>query len=192
MFNKQISPIAYPLGKHDRNVSWLGWILTELWHSLKYIASGKDNWSASCLVSFMQLWYPTCNVLQKWEQGYRERIGHQVWNHGSDISVFLSVNSIRLQGSAAINLCYVAKGRADVYYEFGIHCWDIAAGILIAEEAGGAVMSSSGMPFHSLCITSRPSLVHIKTFEILQQRRFILKSDWLPAVINKGTDPRMM
>uniref|UniRef100_A0A5S6QV18 Inositol-1-monophosphatase n=1 Tax=Trichuris muris TaxID=70415 RepID=A0A5S6QV18_TRIMR len=49
-------------------------------------------------------------------------------------------------GSAALNLCYVALGCADAYLEFGLHCWDIAAGMLIVQEAGGQVSDPSGKP----------------------------------------------
>ncbi|XP_031560514.1 inositol monophosphatase 1-like isoform X1 [Actinia tenebrosa] len=57
-----------------------------------------------------------------------------------------AVHSIRLQGSAACNICTVANGVADAYYEFGIHCWDIAAGILILTEAGGVATNLEGGP----------------------------------------------
>ncbi|XP_028392369.1 inositol monophosphatase 1-like [Dendronephthya gigantea] len=53
---------------------------------------------------------------------------------------------IRSLGSAALNMCYVAAGRADAYYEFGIHCWDIAAGIVILKEAGGMSFGATGEP----------------------------------------------
>ncbi|HSK99577.1 MAG TPA: inositol monophosphatase family protein [Rubrobacteraceae bacterium] len=46
---------------------------------------------------------------------------------------------MRRLGSAALDLCYVAAGRFDAYFERGIHAWDIAAGSLILEEAGGRV-----------------------------------------------------
>ncbi len=46
---------------------------------------------------------------------------------------------MRRLGSAALDLCYVAAGRLDGYYERGIHAWDVAAGALILEEAGGKV-----------------------------------------------------
>ncbi|VDP15523.1 unnamed protein product [Soboliphyme baturini] len=36
-------------------------------------------------------------------------------------------------------MCYVAQGSADAYLEFGIHCWDIAAALVIVQEAGGFV-----------------------------------------------------
>uniref|UniRef100_T1IJ34 Inositol-1-monophosphatase n=1 Tax=Strigamia maritima TaxID=126957 RepID=T1IJ34_STRMM len=53
---------------------------------------------------------------------------------------------LRLLGSAALNMCQVARGSFDAYYEFGIHIWDIAAGTLIVQEAGGIVIDPSGEP----------------------------------------------
>lgn len=53
-------------------------------------------------------------------------------------------HGIRSMGSAALNMALVASGSADVYYEWGIHCWDIAAGKLLIEEAGGIVASTRG------------------------------------------------
>ncbi len=49
------------------------------------------------------------------------------------------VRDIRRAGAAAIDLCCVASGQVDAYYEVGLHEWDIAAGRLIAQEAGAAV-----------------------------------------------------
>lgn len=49
------------------------------------------------------------------------------------------VRDIRRMGSAALDLCSLAEGRVDAYFEHGIQCWDFAAGALIAEEAGAAV-----------------------------------------------------
>lgn len=51
---------------------------------------------------------------------------------------------IRRLGSAALDLCYVAAGRLDAYFERGIHVWDIAAGSLILEEASGRVTNYRG------------------------------------------------
>jgi myo-inositol-1(or 4)-monophosphatase len=51
---------------------------------------------------------------------------------------------MRRLGSTALDLCYVAAGRLDGYYERGIWAWDIAAGALILEEAGGKVMDYQG------------------------------------------------
>ena len=57
-----------------------------------------------------------------------------------------AARGLRRDGSAALDLCYVAAGRLDAYWEFKLHPWDVAAGILIVEEAGGRVTSSSGSP----------------------------------------------
>ena len=53
---------------------------------------------------------------------------------------------IRRPGSAATDLAYVACGRFDAFYEYGLHPWDIAAGILLVREAGGKVSDFSGNP----------------------------------------------
>jgi myo-inositol-1(or 4)-monophosphatase len=50
------------------------------------------------------------------------------------------VRDVRRIGSAAMDLCMVAAGRLDAYYEHGLHVWDCAAGALIAAEAGARVV----------------------------------------------------
>jgi myo-inositol-1(or 4)-monophosphatase len=57
--------------------------------------------------------------------------------------------AIRRLGSAALDLCYVAAGRLDGFWEARLQPWDIAAGALIVEEAGGRVSSMSGERFRS-------------------------------------------
>jgi myo-inositol-1(or 4)-monophosphatase len=57
------------------------------------------------------------------------------------------VRDIRRAGAAALDLCMVACGRLDGYYERGLHAWDWAAGSLIAAEAGASVISLPGEPF---------------------------------------------
>ena len=51
---------------------------------------------------------------------------------------------MRRLGSAAIDLCWVAAGRFDGFYEHQLHAWDSAAGFLIVEEAGGKVTNLKG------------------------------------------------
>lgn len=55
-----------------------------------------------------------------------------------------STRGIRRMGSAAIDLCYVACGRFDVFYEYALSPWDVAAGALIIKEAGGSVTDFNG------------------------------------------------
>ncbi|MEX0783371.1 MAG: inositol monophosphatase family protein [Dehalococcoidia bacterium] len=56
------------------------------------------------------------------------------------------VRDVRRGGSAALDLCWVACGRVDAYYEFGLNDWDMAAGALIVREAGGRTGTFAGAP----------------------------------------------
>jgi fructose-1,6-bisphosphatase/inositol monophosphatase family enzyme len=56
------------------------------------------------------------------------------------------VRSVRMGGSAACDICWVAAGRTDAFYEWGIHPWDIAAATLVLTECGGYVCDPSGDP----------------------------------------------
>ena len=56
---------------------------------------------------------------------------------------------VRRLGSAAIDLCYVAAGRLDGFWERGLSPWDIAGGALLVEEAGGRVTRLNGGTFAS-------------------------------------------
>ena len=53
-------------------------------------------------------------------------------------------SGIRRAGAAALDLAYVASGRMDGFWEFGLHTWDIAAGVLLIQEAGGIVTDMQG------------------------------------------------
>ncbi|GAB2940299.1 inositol monophosphatase family protein [Streptomyces heilongjiangensis] len=76
------------------------------------------------------------------------------------------VRDIRRGGSAAIDLCDVAVGRLDAYYERGLNAWDYAAGDLIAREAGALTGGRPGEPLSpDLTVAAPPGL-----FEALQAR----------------------
>lgn len=51
---------------------------------------------------------------------------------------------LRGSGTAATNMCLVATGAVEAFFEIGIHCWDIAAGAVIVKEAGGVLMDVNG------------------------------------------------
>jgi myo-inositol-1(or 4)-monophosphatase len=57
--------------------------------------------------------------------------------------------AVRRLGSAAIDLCYVAAGRLDGFWERDLNAWDIAGGALLVQEAGGRITTLEGTPFTS-------------------------------------------
>ncbi|XP_036940819.1 inositol monophosphatase 1-like [Acanthopagrus latus] len=56
----------------------------------------------------------------------------------------IPIHGVRGAGTAAVNMCLVASGCVEAYYETGIHVWDVAAGSLIVSEAGGVLMDTEG------------------------------------------------
>jgi myo-inositol-1(or 4)-monophosphatase len=81
-----------------------------------------------------------------------------------DLLLFLEMvprcQAIRRTGSSALNLCYLAAGRFDLYWSYGTHIWDVAAGVLLLREAGGWITSPAGGDFsleeaHFLAAASR-------------------------------------
>ena len=69
--------------------------------------------------------------------------------------ITLKTHGVRRAGSAALDLCDVASGRFEGFWEFNLNPWDTAAGVLIVEEAGGRVTRFDGQPFR---IDSRETL----------------------------------
>src|SRR4029077_21184877 len=54
---------------------------------------------------------------------------------------------VRRWGAAALALAFVAAGRFDAYFEYGLQPWDVAAGILLVREAGGLISDANGQPY---------------------------------------------
>ena len=79
---------------------------------------------------------------------------------------------IRRVGSAACDICYVAMGRTDVYFEFGIKEWDIAAGLVVLGEAGGDSSTVGGLKPYSL--RGRNVLVAASTALRLEMNRSLI------------------
>jgi myo-inositol-1(or 4)-monophosphatase len=84
------------------------------------------------------------------------------------VEMLIQCQSLRRLGSAALNLCYVAHGRLDAYWANALKPWDMAAGVLIAQEAGALVRRIDGQPFdvwdgELLAAASRPLMSEIQS-----------------------------
>jgi len=76
--------------------------------------------------------------------GFSYRRDRRAWAAALLARVLPEVRDIRRFGSAALDLCWVAGGRYDAYYEWGLNPWDLAAGRLVCEEAGATVTHHDG------------------------------------------------
>lgn len=66
------------------------------------------------------------------------------WAQRALAAIQARVQEVRILGAASLEMCYVAAGFIDIYWEVGLHPWDLAAGWLVVEEAGGAVGDEDG------------------------------------------------
>lgn len=87
---------------------------------------------------------------------------------------------VRRFGSAALDLCYVASGRLDGFWEQRLHPWDVAAGALLVQEAGGRVTDYQGAPFrprHHQVVAAH-GVLHAQMLEVIEnvERRRISRA----------------
>ena len=85
-------------------------------------------------------------------------------------NLFMKVLEIRLLGSAALELCYIACGRSDVYFEHNLKPWDVAAGIVILKEAGGITTNLDNVeiqPISNQDIVATNGKIHNEILNVL-------------------------
>lgn len=80
--------------------------------------------------------------------GFPSRRRHQNVNVHFYYQLAMLTHGVRRAGAAAIDLAYVACGRLEAFWEFGLNPWDMAAGLLLVEEAGGKCSDMKGDPAH--------------------------------------------
>jgi myo-inositol-1(or 4)-monophosphatase len=78
--------------------------------------------------------------------GFPSRKRHHNVNIHFYYQLAMASHGVRRTGSAALDLAYVACGRLDFFWEFGLKPWDMAAGVLLVEEAGGRASDMKGQP----------------------------------------------
>ncbi len=79
------------------------------------------------------------------------------------------VANLRRLGAASLDLCFVAAGRLDAYYEQGLAPWDMAAGVLIAREAGAVVTGLRGRPPGPQMAVAATPAVATELIELLEE-----------------------
>jgi myo-inositol-1(or 4)-monophosphatase len=118
--------------------------------------------------------------------GFPSRRRHQNVNVHFYYQLAMMTHGVRRAGSAALDLAYVACGRLDAFWEFGLNPWDMAAGTLLVEEAGGRVtgMRGEALDLYGPYVLADNTLIHEETLGVFGEVfegnfRFALPS--LPA-----------
>lgn len=84
----------------------------------------------------------------------------------------LRAQAVRRLGSAALDLCYVACGRFDGFWELKLFPWDVSAGMLIVEEAGGRITNFKGLPtdIYSKEVVASNRRIHDEMIRVLNEK----------------------
>jgi len=103
--------------------------------------------------------------------GFRYDLDHVDGDLDAFVRLSYLTQGVRRMGSAALDMAYVSAGRLDAFWEFSLEAWDIAAGSLLVEEAGGVVTTAQGereilkAPYSVLCANST---LHPQVLKALQ------------------------
>jgi len=94
--------------------------------------------------------------------GFPSRRRHQNVNIHFYYQLAMLTHGVRRSGSAAIDLAYAACGRIEAFWEFGLNPWDMAAGTLLVEEAGGKTsgMMGEALDLHGRYLLADNGLIH--------------------------------
>ena len=106
--------------------------------------------------------------------GYQYDIRHATRNNLPEhAAVLLRAHSVREIGSAVLNLAYVAAGRLDGFWELSLGAWDVAAGALLVEEAGGRVTTPRGgaLDLDAPSILATNGIIHDEVLRVLEEVR---------------------
>ncbi|MBV9083217.1 MAG: inositol monophosphatase [Acidobacteriaceae bacterium] len=118
--------------------------------------------------------------------GFPSRKRHQNVNIHFYFQLAMVTHGVRRGGSAAIDLAYTACGRLEGFWEFGLNPWDMAAGTLLVEEAGGTVSGMRGEPLdlHGRYVLADNGLIHgelLSVFEEIFEGKYRHEMPGLPA-----------
>ena len=103
--------------------------------------------------------------------GFPSRNRHKNVNIHFYHQISMRSHGARRAGSAALDLAYVAAGRLDAFWEFSLHSWDVAAGRLLVQEAGGRLTDMKGQAHRldSHSIAASNLLFHDQLLEAFQE-----------------------
>jgi myo-inositol-1(or 4)-monophosphatase len=103
--------------------------------------------------------------------GFPSRKRHQNLNVHFFYQLSMQSHGVRRPGAAALDLAYVACGRLDLFWEFNLHPWDMAAGVLMIREAGGVCTNMLGgaLDLHGPHLLGDNGLVHDETVALFAE-----------------------
>ena len=114
------------------------------------VSNLRDAIAASGYFNHEKITYETSNLPQTW-------------------AFLKNCLGLRRNGASSLDMCWVAMGRFDIYWEKGLKAWDLAAGVLIAQEAGATVTNYQGKPCDIFVgeVLASNGLVHAESVRLI-------------------------
>lgn len=133
---------AVSLGMLENGVPILGIVYNPFTNELFYAKKGYGAYLNGKRISVSSAAKMENSLISVGTSPYYKELADKIF----DIikRLYISSEDVRRCGSAALDLCYIAAGRTDGYFEYNLKPWDYAAGIIILREAGGTVTDLNG------------------------------------------------
>lgn len=112
-----------------------------------YAERGKGAWRNGQQIHVADRTFEDTIMCTAFPVYYKEQ---SAWCARAIHEVFMQCNDIRRLGAAAPELCYIAMGRFDMYFEYCLGAWDFAAASIIVSEAGGSLSDINGNPLNPM------------------------------------------
>jgi len=138
--------VCISVGLVIKRVPWIGIVsvpmTNNIYHAVRFkgaYLNGEKIQTSGCRSLSKSMFLPALTCLAG-DTSDEDKQMKMMIGLGNLAKIASKVQAVRLDGSAAINLVMIANGESDVYPQVGIRCWDIVAGGLIVQEAGGCLM----------------------------------------------------
>jgi myo-inositol-1(or 4)-monophosphatase len=152
-YDSVVAGVVYEVSCKNRFTAWEG---GGAWHNGRRISVSDADRAAGCLAA----------------TGFPYKDFSRMPSYMKCLDWMLrNTHGVRRMGSAAIDLCYVACGKYEIFFEYGLNPWDVAAGAMIVREAGGMVSDFSGREGYITGdeVLASNGMVHREILEIISK-----------------------
>lgn len=141
-FSRSISEYAISIALRKDNTNVLGVVYNPAKDELYTAIKGQNAYKNGKLINVSKRIFSDsllCTAMSPYDKQYAQLCSNII------MDTYFKCNDIRRFGSCAIELCYLAEGKCELFFEYKVMPWDYAAGYLILSEAGGVITNEKGV-----------------------------------------------
>lgn len=146
-YSRGVDQCAICVGLCHEGAMQMGVVYIPRTDEMFYAERGKGAWRNGQQIHVADRAFENAIMCTAMPVYYKEQAA---WCANAIHEVFMQCNDIRRLGAAAPELCYMAMGRFDMYFEYCLGAWDFAAASIIVSEAGGVLSDINGNPLNPM------------------------------------------